>query len=211
MAISDTDLPISTKNVPTSPHSTTKHLPSNTSPIHSDISTTPIPPSDSSLPTTPPIVHIPSPPPTVQTFTTTTLIPPTSFTLNTHPMTNRAKNGIYKTKALQSTLYSLSMSLNAITIPPASTCVTQANKDSWWWDAMAAEIFVLMDTRTWTLVPPSPNQNIIGCKWIYRMKQKADGIVDRFKTQLVTKGFTPQFGIDYEDTFSQSRSPPPFD
>jgi len=67
---------------------------------------------------------------------------------------------------------------------------------------MATEISALMDAQTWTLVSPPPNQNIIGCKWINRMKQKADGTVDRFKARLVAKGFTQQPGIDYEDTFS---------
>jgi len=63
-------------------------------------------------------------------------------------MTTQAKDGIYKPKALQSTLYPLPMSLNAITIPPAPTCVTQANKDLRWQDAMVAEISALMDAQT---------------------------------------------------------------
>jgi len=104
-------------------------------------------------------------------------------------MTTRAKDGIYKPKALHSTLYPLTMSLNVIPIPPAPTCVTHANKDSRWRDVMTAEISALMDAQTWTLVPP-PNHNIISCKWIYRVKQKADGTVDRFKAWPVAKGFT---------------------
>ena len=67
---------------------------------------------------------------------------------------------------------------------------------------MAAEISALMDAQTWTLVPPPPNQNIICCKQIYRVKQKADGTVNRFKAWPVAKGFTQQSGIDYEDIFS---------
>ena len=68
-------------------------------------------------------------------------------------------------------------------------------------NVMAAKISTLLDAQTWTLVPP-PNQKIIGCKWIYRVKQKADGTVDRCKARLVAKGFTQQLSIDYEDTFS---------
>jgi len=60
-------------------------------------------------------------------------------------MTIRAKDSIYKPKAPQSKLCPLPMSLNATIIPPAPTFVTQANKDSRWRDAMAAEISTLMD------------------------------------------------------------------
>jgi histone deacetylase 1/2 len=59
-----------------------------------------------------------------------------------------------------------------------------------------------MHNKTWRLIPPRAGTNIIDCRWIYKVKHKADGSVDRYKAQLVAKGFKQRYGIDYEDTFS---------
>ena len=67
---------------------------------------------------------------------------------------------------------------------------------------MDTEHQALLRNRTWHLVPPPRGKNIIGCKWVYKVKQKADGFVDRYKARLVAKGYKQQYGIDYEDTFS---------
>ena len=49
---------------------------------------------------------------------------------------------------------------------------------------------------------PSSNNNLIDCKWVYRIKKRSDGTIDRYKARLVAKGFKKRYGIDYEDTFS---------
>jgi histone deacetylase 1/2 len=67
---------------------------------------------------------------------------------------------------------------------------------------MEEEYNALIENKTWHLVPPSKNKNLIDCKWVYRIKKKADGSVDRYKDRLVAKGFKQRYGIDYEDTFS---------
>jgi hypothetical protein len=60
----------------------------------------------------------------------------------------------------------------------------------------------LLKNGTWHLVPSTHGQNVIDCKWVYKMKRKADGTIDLYKARLVAKGFKQRYGIDYEDTFS---------
>ena len=78
----------------------------------------------------------------------------------------------------------------------------EAIKDPKWQEAMNAEILALVSNNTWTLTPLPSNKKAIGCKWVYRVKYKADGSVKRFKARLVAKGFTQQEGLNFIDTFS---------
>ena len=59
-----------------------------------------------------------------------------------------------------------------------------------------------MDNKSWHLVPPVRGSNVIDCKWVYKIKRKSNGTIDRYKARLVAKGFKQRHGLDYEDTFS---------
>ena len=67
---------------------------------------------------------------------------------------------------------------------------------------MKLEFDALMSNGTWTLCPRLPNHNIIRNKWVYTIKRKSDGSVERFKARLVAKGFDQGSGVDYIETFS---------
>ncbi|GMQ11204.1 hypothetical protein CsSME_00053931 [Camellia sinensis var. sinensis] len=42
----------------------------------------------------------------------------------------------------------------------------------------------------------------MGCKWVFTVKQKADGTIERYKARLVAKGFALTYGIDYRKIFT---------
>ena len=55
----------------------------------------------------------------------------------------------------------------------------------------------LEKTGTWEIVDLLKDKNTIGYKWIFTVKHRADGNVDRLKTRLVPKRFTQAYGVDY--------------
>jgi len=78
--------------------------------------------------------------------------------------------------------------LSATKISTPST-LSQALKDSNWTQAMDLEIAALHKNHTWDLVDQPAAVNIIGCKWVYKLKHKPDGSIDRYKARLVAKGY----------------------
>jgi hypothetical protein len=58
---------------------------------------------------------------------------------------------------------------------------------------MEDEFTTLKNNKTWCLVPPRSGVNIIDCKWVFKIKRKADGSIDIYKARLVAKGFKQQY------------------
>ncbi|KAB2605030.1 hypothetical protein D8674_004747 [Pyrus ussuriensis x Pyrus communis] len=78
----------------------------------------------------------------------------------------------------------------------------QAVSSVHWRNAMQEEFEALQKQGTWELVPVPQNRNVIGSKWVYKLKKDQDGKVSRYKARLVAQGFSQEHGLDYEETFS---------
>ena len=65
-----------------------------------------------------------------------------------------------------------------------------ASSNPLWQQAMKKELDALHKTGTWDLVDLPSIKSAIGCKWVYKIKTRSDGTVDRYKAHLVARGFT---------------------
>ncbi|RVW74757.1 Retrovirus-related Pol polyprotein from transposon RE1 [Vitis vinifera] len=89
--------------------------------------------------------------------------------------------------------------LSTVAIPNS---VQEALADPKWKAAMNEEMKSLQNNETWELVECPPGKKLVGCRWIYTVKYKVDGSIERFKARLVAKGYTQTYGIDYTKTFA---------
>ncbi|KAM1315704.1 hypothetical protein ACFX2F_019436 [Malus domestica] len=135
--------------------------------------------------------------------------PAPSIPVHTHTMVTRAKAGIHKPKVFTATKHPLPPTLDSLTvIPPTPTTYLQASKNANWLAAMQVEYQALQSTGTWVLIPHNPQYNLVGCKWVFKLKHKADGSIERYKARLVAKGFHQKEGLDFSETFSPVAKPP---
>lgn len=67
---------------------------------------------------------------------------------------------------------------------------------------MDEEFDSLIKNGTWKLVDFPNGEKVIDNKWVFKIKEKPNGIIDRYKARLVVRGFTQQHGINYHETFS---------
>src|SRR5699024_5233115 len=71
-----------------------------------------------------------------------------------------------------------------------------------WNEAMNEEVTALHQLDVFDEVPEESWMKIISSKWVYNIKWKPEGPIDRFKARLVARGFTQMFGVDFWDTFA---------
>ncbi|KAI3700840.1 hypothetical protein L2E82_45479 [Cichorium intybus] len=71
-----------------------------------------------------------------------------------------------------------------------------------WEQAMKNELDALNANNTWDIVKLPKGKKPISCRWVYKVKLKADGLVERFKARLVAKGFTQKEEIEFHETYS---------
>jgi hypothetical protein len=71
-----------------------------------------------------------------------------------------------------------------------------------WQLAMIDELAALERTGTWDIVPLPSHVVPITCKWVFKIKTKSDGSIERYKARLVARGFQRTQGLDCNETFA---------
>jgi len=71
-----------------------------------------------------------------------------------------------------------------------------------WVDAMVEEYDSIVRNSVWDLVPRLENNSVVSSHWLYKVKQDADGNVEKHKARFVSRGFSQVQGIDYDETFA---------
>ncbi|PNX88255.1 retrovirus-related Pol polyprotein from transposon TNT 1-94, partial [Trifolium pratense] len=91
---------------------------------------------------------------------------------------------------------------NSITHCTEPNTYAEACMSEHWQSAMRAELEALAKNGTWKFVDLPSHVKPIGSKWVYKVKHKSDGSIERYKARLVAKGYNQIEGLDFFDTFS---------
>jgi len=67
---------------------------------------------------------------------------------------------------------------------------------------MKIEMKALKNNGTWERCILPARKKLVGCRWVFTIKHKANGTIEPYKARLVAKGYTQTYGIDYSGTFS---------
>ena len=86
--------------------------------------------------------------------------------------------------------------------PKSMNEAINSKNSKYWKEAAENECQSLLKNNTWELVERPKEKNVITCKWIFKVKRKADGTVDRYKARLVAQGYSQEEGEHYNDTFA---------
>jgi len=85
---------------------------------------------------------------------------------------------------------------------PIPSSYKQAMEHKCWHDAIETELLAIEKNQTWDIVPCPPSIKPFVSKFVFTIKLRLDGSIDRYKARLVVLGNKKQFGLDYEETFA---------
>ena len=104
-----------------------------------------------------------------------------------------------------STVFAFALTVTAayhtLATPKNYTEVSKSKERDRWWEAMNSEYTSLIGLGTWELVQKRPGDTVIGSMWAFKIKELADGSIDKYKARLVARGDQQKEG-SYSEIFA---------
>ena len=95
--------------------------------------------------------------------------------------------------------------LGDVAIPRGYRQAVDSQHSQYWLDAINRELKGIIALNTWTPVPLKSvprNTNLLRCHYIFTVKRKSDGSIEKFKCRLVADGNSQKHGVDFDRVFS---------
>ncbi|RVX23717.1 Retrovirus-related Pol polyprotein from transposon RE1 [Vitis vinifera] len=101
---------------------------------------------------------------------------------------------------LSPNLRALITNLESIALP---NCIQEAFQHPEWRKAVNEEIQALQKNDTWKITKLPQGKRPVGCKWVFNVKYRADGRIDRYKARLVAKALHKPMGLIFKKLLHQ--------
>ncbi|KAH9119485.1 hypothetical protein LEN26_011626 [Aphanomyces euteiches] len=98
--------------------------------------------------------------------------------------------------------YSAAIPASSIPIPRNYEEAMTSKEWEHWKAAIEMELASIKSNGTWKYVKPPQDRKTLKTTWVFRVKEKCDGSIERFKARLVVKGFLQVKGLDYDEVFA---------
>ena len=85
-----------------------------------------------------------------------------------------------------------------------STVDEVRSRSDWekWEAAIVAKLRSLDDAQMWRVVKRPIGMNVVGCKWVFKIKWNTAGEINKYKAQLVMKGYSQVQGVNYDNMYT---------
>jgi hypothetical protein len=75
-----------------------------------------------------------------------------------------------------------------------------------WRTAATYEMDKFNELEVWEAIDPFKGMKVLGARWVFSIKRKPNGTIDKFRARYVAKGFNQQLGIDCNETYAPTAS-----
>ena len=128
-----------------------------------------------------------------------------------HPVESNVANfpssdfDIVRAAALAAGTITITADLGQLQVPKSYRHAMISPQSDYWRAAIAKELAGLLAINTWDIMPASgmpPGSNLMNCHYVFTVKRKKDGSIEKFKARLVADGNTQKFGVDFDRIFA---------